>query len=656
VKRLLKVLVPAVSIVAYFWAPVSYAQLKTITGGGYQYPNGTVCAGCTLTLQLVVDATVISTGHVAPKQIVLTLDANGNIPANSQIWGNDQLQPNGTTYRAFLTAPGGGQIWGPQYFSIAGTSPIALQQLIPVSNPAVYFSNPAVTNLNNTFSGNNTFIGNLTATAGQNRIGGYKLNTKIFVDNNKYTTPEGALAACPARPAGCLVEHTDFTSTSAGFTVGGSPAVNYFGQQFQLYPAARINTNAKINVLDSAVLTGAGFNSSLIFPGASFPASTPMVDVGDNINAINMQLSNFRINPNGISGSTCIRARGINDVSSIWNVSCQNYLTNGLTIDGKSVVTGGHVVGSSFFAGASGAGDAISVNNTNGYDLFLRNSTVNNAGVQSTGAGLHITGTSTVGSQHIDIGHHVEKHTDGILLEGNGSVTAIGLDCGNGTVNCAHFKSTATGSMVLLNTHNNANSNSNPVILNDATKTNLSSVNPPAPNGVIPFYSHLGSSGTFTEFWQDINGLHWNTSSSAFGISSTAQINAPRFVFNEVSAPSGSANNDVCYGDSTAHALKCSYNNGTFFNQSQTVASGTATMTTAAITTLTCGTSVTVAAAGVAPTDIIIANSNAAATTPNGFLTLNAWPTSGNVNFAYCNPTAASQTPAPETVNWRVLR
>jgi hypothetical protein len=408
--------------------------------------------------------------------------------------------------------------------------------------------------LANTFTAANTFSGNLTTG---------KLNSKILVDNSRFTTPEGALAACPASPTGCVVEHTDFTSTSAGFTVGGSPAVNYFGQQFQLYPAARINTNAKINVLDSAVFTGAGFNSSLIFPGGSFPTSTPLIDIGDNANAINMQLSNFRINANGVSGSTCVRARGINDTSSIWNLTCQNYLTNGLTIDGTSVVTGGHIV-SGFWSGASGAGDAISVNNTNGYDLFIRNSTVNNAGVQSTGAGLHITGTSTVGSQHIDINHHVEKHNDGILLDGNGSVTAIGLDCGNGTVNCAHFKSTATGSMVLLNTHNNANNNANPVILNDATTTNLSSVNPPAPNGVIPFYSHLGSSGTFTEFWQDINGLHWNTSSSLFGITSTAQVSVPRLLFNEVSTPPAVANTDVCYGDSTAHGLKCSFNNGNF--------------------------------------------------------------------------------------------
>jgi len=58
-----------------------------------------------------------------------------------------------------LAAVGGGQLWGPEYLSIAGASPINLAQLIPVANPAVFFSNPAVTNLNNTFTGTNTFTG-----------------------------------------------------------------------------------------------------------------------------------------------------------------------------------------------------------------------------------------------------------------------------------------------------------------------------------------------------------------------------------------------------------------------------------------------------------------------------------------------------------------
>jgi len=86
------------------------------------------------------------------------------------------------------------------------------------------------------------------------------------------------------------------------------------------------------------------------------------------------------------------------------------------------------------------------------------------------------------------------------------------------------------------------------------------------------------------------------------------------------------------------------------------IGSGTASMTTAAIASGACGTTVTVAASGVATTDTINIARNAAVTAPNGLLTLNAWPTSGNVNFNYCNPTAASQTPGAATLNWSVTR
>lgn len=88
----------------------------------------------------------------------------------------------------------------------------------------------------------------------------------------------------------------------------------------------------------------------------------------------------------------------------------------------------------------------------------------------------------------------------------------------------------------------------------------------------------------------------------------------------------------------------------------QKIANGTAAMTTAAIASGACGTTVTVAAVNVTTSDVIDFNTNASVTTPNGLLVPHAWPTSGNVNFNYCNPTAASQTPTAATVNWSVRR
>lgn len=86
------------------------------------------------------------------------------------------------------------------------------------------------------------------------------------------------------------------------------------------------------------------------------------------------------------------------------------------------------------------------------------------------------------------------------------------------------------------------------------------------------------------------------------------------------------------------------------------IASGTATMTTASIGTLACGTTVTVAASGVLTTDSIIFSFNAAPAANPGELQVNSWPTANNVNFNYCNPTAGSVTPTAATLNWRVVR
>jgi hypothetical protein len=125
----------------------------------------------------------------------------------------------------------------------------------------------------------------------------------------------------------------------------------------------------------------------------------------------------------------------------------------------------------------------------------------------------------------------------------------------------------------------------------------------------------------------------------------------------EFTAPSGTSGKDICYGDSTAHAMECSYNNGVFFRIPQVIGSGAAAMTTAGITTGACGTTVTVAATGVLTTDTINTARNAAATIGNGGgLTLNAWPTAGNVNFNYCNSAAGTITPTAMTINWNVTR
>lgn len=88
-----------------------------------------------------------------------------------------------------------------------------------------------------------------------------------------------------------------------------------------------------------------------------------------------------------------------------------------------------------------------------------------------------------------------------------------------------------------------------------------------------------------------------------------------------------------------------------FYGPTQNVAAGQAVMTTAIIAGGACGTTVTVAAPNVVATDIILTSFS---TAPNGTQAgLTAWPTAGNVNFAYCG---IAETPTAMTINWKVAR
>ena len=93
------------------------------------------------------------------------------------------------------------------------------------------------------------------------------------------------------------------------------------------------------------------------------------------------------------------------------------------------------------------------------------------------------------------------------------------------------------------------------------------------------------------------------------------------------------------------------------------VASGTSAMGTSAISSGACATAVTTTATGTLTTDTIIATPNADPTGVTGYavsnsgsLYIQAYPTSGNVNFKVCNNTSGSITPSALTLNWKVIR
>lgn len=116
-----------------------------VISGNWQDASGTPVSNGRLFLRLSQDATAISTGQIAPSLVSIPLDINGNIPANTKIWANDELSPTGTTYTASVLAQGGGLVWGAESLSITGASPINLNTLVPTT-ASVMLANPVLQN------------------------------------------------------------------------------------------------------------------------------------------------------------------------------------------------------------------------------------------------------------------------------------------------------------------------------------------------------------------------------------------------------------------------------------------------------------------------------------------------------------------------------
>jgi hypothetical protein len=194
----------------------------------------------------------------------------------------------------------------------------------------------------------------------------------------------------------------------------------------------------------------------------------------------------------------------------------------------------------------------------------------------------------------------------------------------------------------------------NLVIQNSSFLNDTNSTLPTGGNGFI------GYSGTSAKC--DFNaGLHTCTNSANNSSFSAAGANfgsAPATTGLKVPTAAGAVptvSGQVAY-DSTSNYFVGGINGATQ-KLGQIISSGTAVMTTAGITTGACGTTVTVAATGAATTDTINISHNAAVTIGNGGgLTLNAWPTAGNVNFNYCNSAAGTITPTAMTINWNIAR
>lgn len=87
------------------------------------------------------------------------------------------------------------------------------------------------------------------------------------------------------------------------------------------------------------------------------------------------------------------------------------------------------------------------------------------------------------------------------------------------------------------------------------------------------------------------------------------------------------------------------------------IAHGTVSMPTSTFSPGSCNSFVsTVSASGAVSTDVVNWSFNSSTDGQTTVLTVNAWPTTNNVNFSYCNLANAMTTPGASTLNWQVIR
>jgi len=127
--------------------------------------------------------------------------------------------------------------------------------------------------------------------------------------------------------------------------------------------------------------------------------------------------------------------------------------------------------------------------------------------------------------------------------------------------------------------------------------------------------------------------------------------------FFENNPPTGQPGAAKCYGDSTEHALMCSYNNDSYYSVTRTISSGTVTLDAGVIPARGCALPFTVAALGVTPSDTVVVTPAGPLGPPYAALTFsNSYTDMGSVDVVVCNPTSGPIIRETAAVNWRVTR
>jgi len=574
-------------------------QIKQITGGGYHDGNGAPCVGCILQLIPSNDAVVQGTGQIVSKLLTFALDSSGNVPAGSNIWFNDQLQPTGTVYEASLTYPGGGTLWGPEYFYLNGASPLSLQSVIPANSAQVYSAYAVKMGANNILAGNNTFSGNKRFTgkdilSADNSTRG--ANTASTLNSVLYVG--GAISTWSGSDIGAQINSAYAALPATGGLIHVLPQAS--GACYNFSTPIALTTLGKFTILQGAAAnaytssnyTGVCLNfttttNTCVASGQAQGGSSPC-------NAINIDWGS----PTG-TGNT--PGAGLRDML-LWNNTCGT--NGGCGSSASGVVLGGTNGGaeSSEFDNVSvvGFGSGYKILDSGiGWGVVWNNATIqqNTTGInytqphendvceackiQKNGTGVNMA-ASPFGGELTLLGGSVDAQTTcGVSMTDGQILHAVGTHWENTSLGQPAYVCGGAAAQNRLDINGgvaydvvtSGSTSQNWFVAGMVSVSNLHLISFGRTTTATIFIANTrGKFDVVTNFGNLFTGgINGNSSNfSVFTQHGAAQslpvTNIPIVDFPELSAPTGFTQRglDNCYGDATAHTLKCSYNNGNF--------------------------------------------------------------------------------------------
>lgn len=216
--------------------------------------------------------------------------------------------------------------------------------------------------LNGSFSGPTTLTGNVTATAGQNSINLYNLNTIIYVDGIHFTTLASALATVP---------------------VGGAIVIDGFLEAFTVNPFAstanpvwvqlgpyKFTTTVPIVLSGNQWLTGAGPQHSQIKAVAGFSSTTQgVVTLGAGVETHSSFVRDLGIACNNVANCTGLVFDGAQNPTGASNVVVSDYAVDGVRIQQTSAATGAvnlHDMWTYSIQGSAPSGSGVNISQFSG--------------------------------------------------------------------------------------------------------------------------------------------------------------------------------------------------------------------------------------------------------------------------------------------------